>query len=73
MAPNSWKKALITVNYKKGYVTNPENFRPICGLPELYKLFSMMLYNWHYVVLDRYPSVPTRQNSERHSKHGTSL
>ena len=40
MTPSSWKKAMITVIYKKGEVTNPENYRPICGFQQLYKLFS---------------------------------
>ena len=49
----TWKKALITVIYKKGDVTNPENYRPICGLRQLYKLFSTMLCNRLFAVLDR--------------------
>ena len=48
------KKTMITVIYKKGDVRNPQNYRLMCGLPQLYKLFSTMLYNWFYAVLDRY-------------------
>ena len=36
---------MITVIYERGDATNPENYGPICGLPQLYKLFSAMLYN----------------------------
>ena len=54
MAPKSWKKALNTVIYKRGDVTNPENYRPICGRPQLSKLFSTMLFDQLYAVLDRY-------------------
>ena len=43
---------MVTVMYKKGDVTNLENYRPICGLPQLNKLSSTMLY-------------PTRQHSEK--------
>ena len=39
---------------QRGDATSPENNRPICGLPQFYKLFSMMLYNRLYAVLDRF-------------------
>ena len=54
MAPSSWKNVMITALYKKCDVTNPENCRPICGLPQLYKHFSTMLYNRFHAELDRY-------------------
>ena len=43
ITPSSCKRAMITVIYKKSDVTNPENYRPITGLQQLYKLFSTML------------------------------
>ena len=39
-APEEWKKVKIKVIYKKGDVENVSNYRPICSLPALYKLFS---------------------------------
>ena len=52
MTPSSWKKVMITVMYKTGDVTKPENYRPTCSLPQLYKLFSTMIYNQLYAKLD---------------------
>ena len=45
---------IITVIYKKGDVTNPENYMAICGLPQLYKLSSTVPYNRLYAEFDRY-------------------
>ena len=45
---------MITARYKNGDVTNPENYRPICGLQQLYKLLSTMLCNRLRAVLDRH-------------------
>ena len=41
--PEEWKKVKIKVIYKKGDVENVSNYRPICSLPALYKLFSTIL------------------------------
>ena len=38
--PEDWKKVMIKVIHKKGDVENVSNYRPICLLPALYKLFS---------------------------------
>ena len=54
MTPSSRKNVMITVIYKKGDPTKPENYRPICTLPVLYKLFSMMVHNRPYAKLDSY-------------------
>ena len=54
MAPSLWNKGMITVIYKTGDATKPENYRPICGLAQHYQLFSTMLYNRLYAVLDWY-------------------
>ena len=43
----------IKVIYKKGDVENVSNYRPICSLPALYKLFSTFLYGRLYPVLDQ--------------------
>ena len=41
--PEAWKESLISVLYKKGDPTMPGNYRPICLLPILYKLFSKII------------------------------
>ena len=42
--PKSWRKVRIQVIYKNGDREDAGNYRPICGLPILYKLFSTVLY-----------------------------
>ena len=42
--PNSWRRIRIQVILKKGDREDPGNYRPICGLPILYKLFATVLY-----------------------------
>ena len=49
---DEWKKVKIKVIYKKGNVENVSNYRPICLLSALYKLFSTILYGRLYPVLD---------------------
>ena len=51
--PKSWKTSVITVIYKNGDPTLPQNYRPICIIPLLYKLFSKMIYSRLYPILDR--------------------
>ena len=51
--PDEWKKVKIKVIYKKGDVENVSNYRPICSLPALYKLFSTILYRRLYPMLDQ--------------------
>ena len=51
--PEEWKKVKIKVIHKKGDVENVSNYRPICSLPALYKLFSTILYGRLYPVLDQ--------------------
>ena len=41
--PEYWKKSSIRVLFKKGDSKSPENYRPICIIPILYKLFSKVL------------------------------
>ena len=43
----------IQVIHKKGDVENVGNYRPICSLPALYKLFSTMLHRRLYPRLDQ--------------------
>ena len=50
--PKSWKHSVITVLYKGGDAMQPQNYRPICIIPLLYKLFSKLLYNRLYPILD---------------------
>ena len=42
--PKSWRKIRIQVIYKKGDGEDASNYRPICTLPVLYKLFATVLY-----------------------------
>ena len=42
--PDEGKKVKIKVIPKKGDVENVSNYRPICSLPAMYKLFSTILY-----------------------------
>ena len=51
--PAEWKKVKIKVIHKKGDVENVSNYRPICSLPALYKLFSTILYGRLDPVLDQ--------------------
>ena len=37
--PDEWKKVKIKVIHKKGDVENVSNYRPICSLPAMHKLF----------------------------------
>ena len=48
-----WKKVPIKVIHKKGDVENVRNYRPICSLLALYKLFSTILYGRLYPMLDQ--------------------
>ena len=48
-----WKKVKIKVIYKKGDVEDVSNYRPICSLPSMYKLFSTILYGRLYPMLDQ--------------------
>ena len=43
--PEAWKKVKIKVIYKKGDVESVGNYRPICSMPALYKLFTTILYS----------------------------
>ena len=43
----------IKVLHKKGDVENVGNYRPICSLLALYKLFSTILYGRFYPALDQ--------------------
>ena len=51
--PEEWKTVKIKVIHKKGDVENVSNYRPICSLLALYKLFSTILYGRLYPVLDQ--------------------
>ena len=51
--PEEWKKVKIKVICKKGDVEDVSNYRPICSLPAMYKLFSTILYGRLYPMLDQ--------------------
>ena len=48
-----WKKVRIKVIHKKGDVENVSNYRPICSLRAMYKLFSTLLYGRLYPMFDQ--------------------
>ena len=50
---DEWKKVKIEVIHKKGGVEDVSNYRPICSLPALYKLFSTILYGRLYPMPDQ--------------------
>ena len=50
---DEWKKVKIKVICKKGDVEDVSNYRPICSLLALYKLFSTILYGRLYPMLDQ--------------------
>ena len=43
--PETWRRIRIKVINQKGNEDDVGNYRPICTLPALYKLFSTILYN----------------------------
>ena len=43
----------MNVVYTKGNVEEVGNYRPICTLPALYKLFSTIMYNRLYSRLNQ--------------------
>ena len=51
--PDEWKKVKIKVVHQKGDVENVSNYRPICSLLALYKLFSTILYGRLYPRFDQ--------------------
>ena len=51
--PEDWKNVTIKVIHKKGDVENMSNYRPICSLLALYKLFSTILHGRFSPVLDQ--------------------
>ena len=50
--PAAWKHSVISVIFKSGDPTLPQNYRPICIIPLLYKLFTKLLYKRLYPILD---------------------
>ena len=50
---DEWKKMKIKVIHKKGDVEDVSNYRPICSLPAMYKLFSTILHGRLYPMLDQ--------------------
>ena len=50
---DEWKKVRIKVIHKNGDVENVSNYRPICSLPALYKMFSTILYGGFFPMLDQ--------------------
>ena len=49
--PETWRKVRMKAIHKKGDVENVGNYRPICSLLALYKLFTTILYSTLYPSL----------------------
>ena len=71
--PEEWKKVKIKVIHKEGDVENVSNYRPICSLLALYKLFSTILYGRFYPVLDQRDKQKIRLASEKPTRQQTTL
>ena len=69
--PEAWKKVKMKVIHKKGDVENVGNYRPICSVPALYKLFSTILYSRLCPRLDQKQARKIRQDSEAHTRQQT--
>ena len=53
LTPDEWKKVKIKVIHKKSDVENVSNYRPNCSLPALHNMFSTILYERLYPMLDQ--------------------
>ena len=62
----------IKVIHKKGDVQNVSNYRPICSLPALYKLFSTILCGRYTQCLTRNKQ-KIRLDSEKPTRQLTTL
>ena len=62
--PATWKQSMITVLYKSGDASLPQNYRPICTIPLLYKLFARLLYGRLAPTLEK--KQPAEQAGFRH-------
>lgn len=45
ITPDGWSGVLISMLFKKGDVSNPENYRPIALINSIVKLFTQIMYN----------------------------
>ena len=54
--PEAWRKVRIKEIHKKGDVEDVGNYRPICSLQALYRLFTTILYRRLYPSLDQITS-----------------
>ena len=70
--PDEWKKVKIKVIHKKGDVEDGSNYRPICSLLAMYKLFSTILYGRFFPMLDQIKQ-KIRLASEKLTRQRTTL
>ena len=42
--PSCWSKAILVPLYKKGVINNPKNYRSICLLDAMWKIFTSVIY-----------------------------
>ena len=68
--PETWREIRIKVICKKGNLEDAGDYRLICTLPALYKLFSTIIYNRLYSRLDQ--AQPEDQGGFRRSYAGPS-
>eukprot|EP00973_Karenia_brevis_P060491 8413299-Karenia_brevis.AAC.1 len=52
--PDEWHESTLKILFKGGDAREAKNYRPICVLPLLYKVFALMLYQRLAPTLDRY-------------------
>ena len=71
--PEEWKKVKIKVIYKKGDVEDVSNYRPICSLPAMYKLFSQILYGRLYPMIHKKNKQKIRRDSEKLTRQRATL
>ena len=57
LIPVDWTNAESIILFKKGDITNIENYRPISLLSQMYKLFTRIIANRLTNKLDSYQSV----------------
>ena len=68
--PAEWKNAKVFPLYKKDEKSDPNNYRPICVLPAVAKVFERIIYNQMYGYLSS-NHLPTKHQSGFRSLHST--
>jgi len=69
--PDSLKVAKVTALYKKGDVTNADNYRPISVLTQINKIFEKIIHKRLVAFIDNHNILPYNQFGFR-KKHSAS-